>query len=210
MHEWTVPYLPIDPTDIGRTYDAEVIRVNSQSGKGGIAFVLEKSYGFVLPSGLREHFSSLCKHISDQGHRELRAGELYQIFSGAYQPIKTDITMRDFDITRTGDLVRVHITFSRDGADTRMEAEGNGSLNAVNNALKAYTGEDYVLQVFSQHSMQGEGSRSVAASYIGLEAPDGELYWGVGTDTDVVRSSARALLNAFQNMMQSRHRPRTA
>lgn len=81
-----------------------------------------------------------------------------------------------------------------------MEAQGNGSLNAVNNALKAYTGEKYTLEVFTQHSMQGQGSQSVAASYIGLEREDGTMYWGVGTDTDVITASTNALLSAFHNM----------
>lgn len=81
-----------------------------------------------------------------------------------------------------------------------MEAEGNGSLNAINNALKAYTGKKYTLEVFSQHSMQGKGSESVAASYIGLETENGEMFWGAGTDTDVIKASANALLSAFANM----------
>ena len=98
----------------------------------------------------------------------------------------------------------MNITFSKDGKETKVSASGNGSLNAVNNALKAYTGEEYVLQVFTQHSLQGKGSQSVAASYIGLEYTDGRLYFGVGTDTDIVRASTKALLAAFTNMMRSK------
>ena len=90
----------------------------------------------------------------------------------------------------------------QDGEETEMEAEGNGSLNAVNNALKAYTNTDYVLQVFTQHSMQGQGSQSVAASYIGIESDEGEMFWGAGTDTDVIKASTNALLSAFHNMMR--------
>ncbi len=88
----------------------------------------------------------------------------------------------------------------RDGVETELEAEGNGTLNAINNALTEYTGEKYSLQVFTQHSMQGEGSRSVAASYIGLERDNGDMYWGAGTDTDVITASTKALLSAFYNM----------
>ena len=87
-----------------------------------------------------------------------------------------------------------------DGKETELEAEGNGSLSAINNALRAYTGRDYTLQVFTQHSMQGQGSQSVAASYIGLEAEDGTMYWGAGTDTDVIKASTNALLSAFYHM----------
>ena len=108
--------------------------------------------------------------------------------------------MTDFDFIRENDVVKISITFMQDGKETEMEAEGNGSLSAVNNALSAYTAEQYTLQVFTQHSMQGQGSRSVAASYIGLERDDGTMYWGAGTDTDVITASTKALLSAFHNM----------
>ena len=101
---------------------------------------------------------------------------------------------------RDGDGVKIDITFKRDGKETEMEAEGNGTLSAVNNALSKFTGEQYTLQVFTQHSMQGEGSRSVAASYIGLERANGKMFWGAGTDTDVITASTKALLSAFCNM----------
>ena len=164
LHQWNVPYIPIDPKDIGRTYDADVIRVNSQSGKGGIGYLLEQTYGYNLPPKMREHFSYLCKDISDN--------------------------------------VKIGITFAKDGEETEMEAEGNGSLNAINNALRAYTGAEYTLQVFTQHSMQGQGSQSVAASYIGLEKEDGSMFWGAGTDTDVVKANTKALLSGYNNMIK--------
>ncbi len=200
LHSWTVPYIPIDPRDIGRTYDADVIRVNSQSGKGGIGYLLEKTYGYSLPSKMREHLSYLCKGISDREHKELKPEEVLDIFGRNYLNIKSDISVTDFDFMRENDTVRINITFMRDGIETELEAEGNGSLNAVSNALKAYTGREYVLQVFTQHSMQGQGSESVAASYIGLEGDNGELYWGAGTHTDVLKASTNALLSAFHNM----------
>ena len=200
LHEWTVPYIPIDPTDIGRTYDADVIRVNSQSGKGGIGYLLEQSYGYNLPPKMREHFSYLCKEISDHEHRELKPDDVLNIFTSHYLNIAGDIHVTDFDFMRENDTVRINITFMHDGKETELEAEGNGSLSAINNALRAYTGRDYTLQVFTQHSMQGQGSQSVAASYIGLEAEDGTMYWGAGTDTDVIKASTNALLSAFYHM----------
>ncbi len=200
LHEWTVPYIPIDPTDIGRTYDADVIRVNSQSGKGGIGYLLEQSYGYNLPPKMREHFSYLCKEISDHEHRELKPDDVLNIFTSHYLNIAGDIRVTDFDFMRENDTVRINITFMHDGKETELEAEGNGSLSAINNALRAYTGRDYTLQVFTQHSMQGQGSQSVAASYIGLEAEDGTMYWGAGTDTDVIKASTNALLSAFYHM----------
>jgi len=200
LHRWTVPYIPIDPRDIGRTYDADVIRVNSQSGKGGIGYLLEHTYGYNLPNKMREHFSYLCKDISDREHKELKADEVLAIFTENYLNLDGRIKVTDFDFVRKNDRVKISITFMKNGIKTKMKAEGNGSLSAVNNALKAYTGEDYTLQVFTQHSMQGQGSRSVAASYIGLERADGTMYWGVGTHTDVIKASTKALLSAFDNM----------
>ncbi len=200
LHEWTVPYIPIDPKDIGRTYDADVIRVNSQSGKGGIGYLMEQTYGYNMPKQMREHFSYLCKSISDHEHKELKADEVLEIFEKQYLSVPCDITVTDFDFMRENDTVKINITFLKNGEETEMEAQGNGSLNAVNNALKAYTGEEYTLEVFTQHSMQGQGSQSVAASYIGLEREDGTMYWGVGTDTDVITASTNALLSAFHNM----------
>ncbi len=200
LHEWSVPYIPIDPHDISRTYDADVIRVNSQSGKGGIGYLIEQNYGYILPQGMREELSYRCKHISDSEHRELKADEVFDIFKANYLYEKTPISISYFDFMRENDTVKIEITFLKNGEETDMQTEGNGSLNAVNNALKAYTGEEYTLQVFTQHSMQGQGSQSVAASYVGLERENGEMFWGAGTDTDIIKASTNALLNAFYNM----------
>ncbi len=200
LHEWSVPYIPIDPQDIGRTYDADVIRVNSQSGKGGIGYLLERSFGYSLPTKMREHFSYLCKVISDREHKELKPEDVLGIFTEHYLNLESGIEVTDYDFMRENDVVKINITFKRDGIETEMEAEGNGSLSAINNALSEYTKEKYTLQVFTQHSMQGHGSRSVAASYIGLERDDGRMFWGAGTDTDVVTASTKALLSAFCNM----------
>jgi len=200
LHMWNVPYIPIDPKDIGRTYDADVIRVNSQSGKGGIGYLLEQTYGYNLPQKMREHLSYMCKDISDHQHKELKPDEIMEIFTKNYLNINTDISVTDYDFERENETFRINITFMKDSEETEIEAEGNGSLSAINNALKAYTGENYTLQVFTQHSMQGEGSRSVAVSYIGLERENGEMFFGAGSSTDVIKASTKALLSAFHNM----------
>lgn len=200
LHEWSVPYIPIDPKDIDRTYDADVIRVNSQSGKGGIGYLLEQRFGYNLPPKMREHFSYMCKEISDHEHKELKPDEILDIFTSNYLNLDCGIKVSDFDFERENETVKIDITFLKDGEETELEAEGNGTLSAVNNALSEFTGEEYTLQVFTQHSMQGDGSQSVAASYIGLERADGRMYWGAGTDTDVISASTKALLSAFSNM----------
>lgn len=200
LHQWNVPYIPIDPQDIGRTYDADVIRVNSQSGKGGIGYLLEHNYGYSLPQKMREHFSYFCKDISDKEHRELKAEEVMEIFREQYLNLTGEIAVTDFNFMRENDTVKIEITFEKNGEETEIEAVGNGSINAVSNALKDFTGEKYTLQVFTQHSMQGQGSQSVAASYIGLERENGEMFWGAGTHTDVMKANTNALLSAFYNM----------
>ena len=200
QHVWNVPYIPIDPKDIGRTYDADVIRVNSQSGKGGIGYLLEQSFGYNLPAKMREHFSYLCKGVSDHEHKELKPDEVLNIFEENYLNLDCGIEITDFDFMRENEAVKINVTFKKDGVETEMEAEGNGSLSAINHALSEFTGENYTLQVFTQHSMQGDGSRSVAASYIGLQSEDGTYHWGAGTDTDVITASTKALFSAFYNM----------
>jgi len=201
LHQWNVPYIPLDPHDISRTYDADVIRVNSQSGKGGIGYLLEQNYGYVLPAGMKEHLSYLCKGVSDQLHKELKPAEVLEIFKNNYFLHASAISVGDMHFFRRGIGVEIEIDFVKDGIPTTVKASGNGSLDAVSNALKTYTGAEYELQVYTEHSMQERGSGSVAAAYIGIKAPDGAMNWGVGTDTDIIHAGANALLSAYNNMI---------
>ncbi len=202
LYEWTVPYIPIDPQDIGRTYDADVIRVNSQSGKGGIGYLLEHTYGYILPPKMCEKLSYMCKGVSDHAHKELKPEEVLAIFKENFLNRECGIEITDYEFFRENDTMKITITFMKDGVETEIEAEGNGSLSAINNALKAYSGVNYKLQVFTQHSMQEHACLSVAASYIGLEREDGTMFWGCGTDTDVLRANTKALFSAFSNMTE--------
>ena len=202
LHQWSVPYIPIDPRDISRTYDADVIRVNSQSGKGGIGYLLEQAYGYVLPPQMREHFSYLCKSISDHDHRELKGEDVLGIFMERYLNVHTPIGMGDIHLVRQGDNVHATVTFLRNGTPTTISASGNGSLDAVSQALHDYTGSKYTLKVYTEHSVQEKASNSTAAAYIGIEAADGTMYWGAGTSTDITRASIYALLSAYNNMIQ--------
>lgn len=202
LHQWTVPYIPINPKDIGRTYDADVIRVNSQSGKGGIGYLLEQTYGYDLPPKMREHFSYLCKDVSDHEHKELKVSEIFDIFMDSYFDCDNPVALDQMEFVQSAERVEGRITFIKDGIATKMNTTGNGSLDAVSNALKAFTGDKYKLEVYTQHSMHGKGSQSVAAAYIGIDGGDGKLYWGVGTHTDIIRAGARALLSAYNNMVR--------
>ena len=202
LRKWSVPYIPIDPHDINRTYDADVIRVNSQSGKGGIGYLLEKAYGYVLPAGMREHLSYICKSVSDHEHKELKAEEVLEIFKSHYLNCPRIYDIADMKFTREGDKVETEIVFKKDGENTSVKESGNGSLDAVSNALKSFSGNTYELLVYTEHSMQEKGSGSAAVAYIGLKDPSGNMSWGAGTDTDIIHASANALLNAFNNMIR--------
>ncbi len=202
LHQWNVPYIPIDPHDINRTYDADIIRVNSQSGKGGIGYLLEQVYGYVLPAGMREHLSYLCKSVSDHEHKELKAPEVLEIFKSHYFLSSSSIMVASMEFTRRKDGVETEIVFVKDGVRTTVKATGNGSLDAVSNALKKFSGVQYVLQVYTEHSMQEKGSGSVAVAYIGIKSTDGVMSWGAGSDTDIIHAGVDALMSAFHNMCQ--------
>ena len=202
LHQWTVPYIPIDPEDISRTYDADVIRVNSQSGKGGIGYLLEQTYGYILPQKMREHLSYMCKNVSDHEHRELKVSDVLNIFKENYFDSKKPISIENMSFNPKADGVDAYITFKKGEEITTLHTTGNGSLNAVNNALKKYTGKSYKLEVYTEHSMQGQGSGSIAAAYIGLLTENGDMFWGAGTDTDIIKASINALISAYNNMIK--------
>ncbi len=201
LHAWTVPYIPIDPQDISRTYDADVIRVNSQSGKGGIGYLLEQTYGYVLPPKMREHFSYLCKSVSDHDHRELKVADVLAIFKEHYLDLKAPLSIANMTFMQKDNGVDAYVTFEKNGEKSTVHTTGNGSLDAVSNALKAYTGSTYKLKVYTEHSVQEQCSDSTAAAYIGLEKENGTISWGAGTDTDIIRAGINALISAYNNMI---------
>ncbi len=204
LHSWTVPYIPVDPTDINRTYDADVIRVNSQSGKGGIGYLLEQTYGYDLPAKMREHFSYICKNISDQGHKELKVTDVLNVFESNYFDYKNPVQITEVHFKQVVNGVEADVTFKMNEKETIVNAIGNGSLDAVSNALKKYTGRTYKLSVYKEHSMQSRGSQSEAAAYIGVEDSEKNVYWGAGVHTDIIKASSHALLSAYNNMIRNK------
>ena len=202
LHQWNVPYIPIDPRDISRTYDADVIRVNSQSGKGGIGYLLEQAHGYNLPAKMREHFSYTCKNVSDHEHRELKSEDVLSIFQSHYLNVNAPILITALRFQKQEGVVQADVTFLRDGVETAMTATGNGSINAVSSALKAFTGSSVKVKEYTQHSLQGQDSGSTAAAYIGIAQGDGTMFWGAGTDTDITRAGINALLSAYNNMIR--------
>lgn len=202
LHQWNVPYIPIDPHDISRTYDADVIRVNSQSGKGGIGYLLEQAHGYNLPPKMREHFSYTCKHVSDHEHRELKSEDILKVFQETYLDIKTPVSITNMRFIQNEDGVKVDVTFHRGRVKKTLTTAGNGSLDAVSNALKSFTGDFYKLRVYTEHAMQGDCSGASAAAYVGIENGRGEMSWGAGTSTDITKAGINALMSAYNNMIR--------
>ncbi len=198
--KWTLPYLYIDPKDVGREYDGDVIRINSQSGKGGVGFIMEQKYGIDMPKKMREDFGYCVKGVSDHKHKELMPDELYQIFQNEYVNVDTPYELIDFllkkepDGTRSG-TVDVHIN----GKKETFLARGNGRLDAVSNAIQKNLGVTYKDLTYSEHALEiGQSSRAMA--YIGITGADGKITWGAGMDTDIITASLQALFSAVNRM----------
>ena len=196
-HRWTCPYIPIDPHDIGRTYDADVIRINSQSGKGGIGFVLEQNYGYNLPPKMREALGYKVKSVSDHSHKELSAGEVLHIFEDTFLNRRKPLNVIEAHFAQVNGITAT-VTLDLNGQRKVVTSVGNGRLDAVANAIQSATGMEFHLENYSEHSLD-EGSTSRAASYVGLTWGDGTVTWGAGTDTDIIVAGVKALVSAINN-----------
>lgn len=136
MDHWNVPYLPIDPTDVGRNYDADVIRINSQSGKGGVGYILETKFGLNLPAKMREAMGYAAKAVSDHSHKELYPDEIFGLFKKTFENTKEPYEILEVHFQQKTGGITTQVTSSFNGKVTVTEAEGNGRLDAVSNALK--------------------------------------------------------------------------
>ena len=197
LHDWTVPYIPVDPTDIGRTYDADVIRVNSQSGKGGIGYLLAQNYGYELPHDMREDFSYKVKGISDKTHSEMHPNEIYDIFKESYLNKTNPLDVVEAHFVQEDGIV-AKVSVSVNGSVHVVSAHGNGRLDAVSNAVKKYTGIKFRIEHYSEHSLT-HGSNSDAAAYVGIRLENGNMAWGAGTDSDINKAGIKALVSAYNN-----------
>lgn len=194
---WNVPYLPIDPRDLGREYEGDVIRINSQSGKGGIGYLMESNYGIAMPSKMREHFGYTVKGVSDRQHKELMPSEIYKIFEDTYLNCNGNVRFISAHYTQ-GELISAIVKVEINGGERTFTGCGNGRLDAVSDALKNGMGIDYTISTFAQNAME-QSSKSKAASYIGVTLPDGRVSWGAGIHTDIIVSSVLALISALDN-----------
>ncbi|MDO4466667.1 MAG: 2-isopropylmalate synthase [Bacillota bacterium] len=195
--DWTVPYLPIDPTDVGRVYEADVIRINSQSGKGGIAYIMQHNYGYDLPPVFREQFSYYIKGISDKGHKELKPEEIFEIFNRDFLNLNDPIRLLDYHFIRLDNKqfqATLSIVFK--GEEMDIVGRGNGRLDAVANAMRKHCNLTFDIKDYRESSL-GQGTTAKACSYIQLKDCINEDRFGVGVDDDIMASSIIALFSAL-------------
>ena len=195
---WTVPYLPIDPTDIGRSYDADVIRINSQSGQGGVGYILEQHYGLKLPKKMREAMGYAAKGVSDELHKELQPEEIFQIFKNTFENITEPYKIEEVHFKQHNGII-AEVTATCGGKTSVIVASGNGRLNAVSNAMKKHFRLEYDLVTYEEHALE-QSSSSRAIAYVGIRDKQGNLHWGAGLDVDIIRASIDALLTAINHM----------
>ena len=197
-NRWTVPYLPIDPTDVGRNYDADVIRINSQSGKGGVGYILETKYGLNLPPKMREAMGYAAKGVSDHLHKELHPDEIFDLFKKTFENVGQPYSINEVHFQQTSEGITTKVTSTFNGKTITTEAVGNGRLDAVSNALKKAYELKYSLEVYQEHALE-RSSSSKAIAYVGIKKPDGTMAWGAGVDPDIIRASIDALVTAINN-----------
>ncbi|MBL0709247.1 MAG: 2-isopropylmalate synthase [Sulfurimonas sp.] len=188
---WEVPYLPMDPQDVGRTYES-IIRINSQSGKGGVAFILEKNFGYSLPKAMHPEIGKVIQAVTDVKGKELDAKDILEIFNDTYFKVKEHISFVDFRVKSDNKVSTCTLTYTYNGKEIIASGEGNGPIDACKNALmKDYTNE-FSISSYSEHSC-GDKSSALAVAYIEIQTKQTLSCYGVGRDNDIATASIKAL-----------------
>lgn len=195
---WTVPYLPLNPEDVGRRYDGDVIRINSQSGKGGIGFILEQKYGIDLPAKMREDVGYAVKDVSDQQHKELSPKEILDIFQKEYVNRADDVKLVESHFKQVDGIdAEVTIVVVASGEKKTYHGHGNGRLDAVSNAIMKHFNINFDIVCYEEHALQ-QGSNSQACAYVGIDVEGmDKTVWGTGIDDDIIDASVVALFSAL-------------
>ena len=202
---WAVPYLPIDPSDLGRSYES-IIRINSQSGKGGVAYVMEHDFGFKMPKTMHPEFGRIIQAVTDREGRELLHAEIHKVFQDEYLSPVNPYELKEFHVVKrhiskseSGSEATVEAMLLVDGAQVVLTATGNGPLDAFCSALKAGPVGEFNLTSYHEHALNG-GSSARAAAYIEIEGPNGLRWWGTGVDTDIIIASVKAVLSSLNRL----------
>ncbi len=196
--KWNVPYLPIDPEDIGRAYESDIIRINANSGKGGVAYILKTGFGFILPEKMKAAAAAAVKEAINKEHIEFSGERIFEIFENKFINATPVFQIPECHFRQTGGIY-AEVTIRRDGTDSTLLAAGNGRLDATSNAIKQFFGINYELSVYEEHALSG-GSSASAAAYVCINA-DGISHWGVGTDSDIIKASISALVVAVNSYL---------
>lgn len=195
---WRVPYLTIDPADVGASYEA-IIRINSQSGKGGIAYILNRDFGFDLPKLMHPSVGEVIGEIADARSKELSAKEINDLFLENFVNLSAPLELKNFQSISTGKgaLVRSKATVVYQGRDIEIEGEGNGPINAFVKAIHSQGWKNFTLRDYRSHAI-GTGSASESASYVSISRDsDGKVFWGCGVDTSIDLAGLKAVVSAF-------------
>jgi 2-isopropylmalate synthase len=195
---WDVPYLAIDPADIGREY-REVIRVNSQSGKGGVAYLLESEFGIALPKDMQREFGPIANDLVDSLGREVTATELKAMFWKEYVERQTPWQLSGFETESKAGVVKCRAKLSRDGKPVEVSGEGNGPLAALVHALTTAGMQRFEIANYTEHALSS-GEEAAAISYIQIKTADGRSRWGAGVDTNIELASVKAVLSALNRL----------
>jgi 2-isopropylmalate synthase len=199
---WEVPYLPIDPQDVGRTYES-IIRINSQSGKGGVAYIMDREFGFKLPKDMRPGFGRVIQEVSDALGDELTAEMIFHTFEKEYLLNNNGYYLKSFNVVKRHvdqeeemSIAEIEALVVVKGRETTIQAVGNGPLDAFCTALREGLGLQFALHSYHEHALT-RGSSSKAVSYIEILDQDQESWWGAGVDTDIIVASIKSLLSAL-------------
>ena len=192
---WEVPYLPIDPEDVGRTYES-IIRINSQSGKGGIAYVLEKNFGYQLPKAMHPEIGKIVQSLSDLKGIELNPDEIVSVFKQTYFELDEHVSLIDFTHSSNSKNSTCTLTYSYNGKTIVADGEGNGPIDACKKALMKNYENEFTLNSYSEHSC-GDKSSAKAIAYIEIQSEKVLSCFGVGADNDIATASIKALFSAL-------------
>ncbi len=199
---WEVPYLPIDPTDVGRSYES-IIRINSQSGKGGVAYIMEKEFGLKMPKKMHPEFGTIIQRISDKAEKELMPSELWAAFEETYLQNEKPFSLQSFNVVKRhidsdekASIAEIEAVITTNGVSKTIQGGGNGPLDAFCTAMKKDICGTFSLQQYHEHALGGSSS-SKAVAYIEIEKAEGGKSWGVGIDTDIIVASIQAVLSSL-------------
>ena len=194
---WEVPYLPINPADVNRQYEP-IIRINSQSGKGGVAFILENEYGYKIPKEMRQTVGYFIKNVSDEKHRELNNKEIFKAFIKEYQNRKDTVKFVSYSVSKNKKKTEISLHIKVNDEDIEKTNVGNGPIDAAIGILKSM-GYNFEFKDYVQQSFQDDEEKSIAISYINIVSNNKDI-WAIGKDEDIVKSSLLGIISAINKM----------